>query len=204
MPPAPQRRERGDTWRQFLARHRDAVLACDFFTVETAFLRTIYALFFIELGSRRVHLAGCTAHPTAAWVSQQARNLCWTLQEQGNACRFLIHDRDAKFPPAFDTVLAAEGVEVIRTPYRAPNANAYAERWVRSARTECLDHLLIANEKHLRRVLAEYVAFYNHARPHQSLEQHCPVALPAPAQGGPVRRRDCLGCLLHDYYREAA
>jgi transposase InsO family protein len=204
VPPAPQRRMRADSWRQFLARHRDAVLACDFFTVETVFLRTLYTLFFIELGSRRVHLAGCTAHPTAAWVAQQARNLCWPLQETAIAPRFLIHDRDAKFPPAFDAVFAAEGIAIVRTPYRAPNANAYAERWVRSVRTECLDHLLIAGEAHLRRVLTEYVAFYNQARPHQGIEQRCPVALPPPVRDGPVRRRDRLGGLLHDYYREAA
>ena len=118
--------------------------------------------------------------------------------------RFLIRDRDAKFPATFDTVFASEGVEIVRTPYRAPNANAYAERWVRSARTECLNHLLIANETHLRRVLTEYVAFYNEARPHQGLEQRCPVALPPPVRDGPVYRRDRLGGLLHDYYREAA
>jgi len=180
------------------------VLACDFFTIETLFLKMITVLFFIDIGTRRVHLAGCIAHPTAAWVTQQARQLAWTLQEAGAAPRFLIHDRDAKFPPAFDTVFASEGVAVVRTPYRAPNANAYAERWVRSVRAECLDHLLIAGEAHLRRVLTEYVAFYNHARPHQGLEQRCPVALPPPVRDGPVRRRERLGGLLHDYYREAA
>jgi putative transposase len=204
MPPAPRRGPRATTWPQFLAQHRDAMLACDFFTVETLFLKTLYVLFFLEVGTRRVRLAGCTAHPTAAWVTQQARNLAWPLQEAGTPPRCLIRDRDAKFPPAFDAVFAAEGVAVVRTPSRAPNANAYAERWVRSARAECLDHLLIASEAHLRRVLAEYVAYYNHARPHQSLEQRCPVALPAPAREGPVRRRDRLGGLLRDYYREAA
>ena len=204
VPSAPLRGRRASTWRQFLARHRAAVLACDFFTVETVFLKTLYALFFLELGTRRVHFAGCTARPSAAWVTQQARNLAWTLEESGQPVRYLIHDRDAKFPPSFDTVFAAEDVEVIRTPYRAPNANAFAERWVRSARTECLDHLLIASEAHLRRVLTEYVAFYNHARPHQGLDQRCPVALPAPVRDGPVGRRDRLGGLLHDYYREAA
>jgi len=166
--------------------------------------RRIYILFFLEIGTRRVHLAGYTAHPTAAWVTQQARNLCWTLQEQDRSFRFLIHDRDAKFPPGFDAAFASEGLEVVRTPYRAPNANAYAERWVRSVRAECLDHLLIANEAHLRRVLTEYVTYYNRARPHQGLEQRCPVALPAPVRDGPVRRRDRLGGLLHDYFREAA
>ena len=204
VPPAPQRRQRADTWRQFLAGHRDAIRACDFFTVETVRLKTVYALFFLELGTRRVHFAGCTAHPTAAWVTQQARQLAWTLQDEGQGVRYLIHDRDAKFPPAFDTVFAAEGVAIIRTPYRAPNANAHAERWVRSAREECLDHLLIAGEAHLRRVLTEYVAYYNRDRPHQGLEQRCPVTRPAPVPEGPVRRRDRLGGLLHDYYREAA
>ena len=204
VPPAPQRSKRADTWQQFLARHRAAVLACDFFTVETLFLKTIAVLFFIELGTRRVHFADCTAHPTAAWVTQQARNLCWALQEQGSAFRFLIRDRDAKFPPAFDAVFTAEAIEIVRTPYRAPNANAYAERWVRSAREECLDHLLITNEAHLRRVLAEYVDHFNHARPHQGLEQRCPVACPTLVRDGPIRRRDRLGGLLHDYYREAA
>jgi len=204
VPPAPVRGRRASTWGQFLARHRDVVLACDFFTVETVVLKTLYALFFLEVGTRRVHLAGCTAHPTAAWVTQQARNLCWTLQEQGRSFRFLIHDRDVKFPAAFDRVFTDEGLHVIRTPYRAPNANAYAERWIRSARAECLDHLLIAGEAHLRRVLTEYVACYNEARPHQGLAQRCPVALPPPVRDGPVCRRDRLGGLLHDYYREAA
>ncbi len=204
VPPAPRRGQRATSWRHFLAQHRDVVLACDCFTVETLFLKTLYALFFLEIGTRRVHCAGCTAHPTAAWVPQQARNLAWTLQEGGQPVRYLIHDRDAKFPPTFDTAFAAEGVEIIRTPYRAPNANAHAERWVRSAREECLDHLLIAGEAHLRRVLTAYVACYNQARPHQGLEQRCPVALPAPVRDGPVRQRDRLGGLLHDDYREAA
>jgi transposase InsO family protein len=184
--------------------HRDVVLACDFFTVETVFLKTLYALFFLAIGTRRVHFAGCTAQPTAAWVTQQARNLAWTLHEGEQPVRYLIHDRDAKFPPGFDAVFASEGLEVVRTPYRAPNASAFAERGIRSMRTECLDHFLLANEGHLRRVLTEYVAFHNHARPHQGLAQRCPVALPAPVRDGPVRRRDRLGGLLHDYYREAA
>ena len=204
VPPAPRRGQRATGWRQFLAQHRDVVLAGDFFTVETVFLKTLYVLVFLELGTRRVHFAGCTAHPTAAWVTQQARNLAWTLNEGGPLARYLIHDRDATFPPAFDTVFAAEGVAVIRTPYRAPNATAYAERWVRSAREECLDHLLIAGETHLRRVLTEYIAFDHRARPHQGLEQRCPVALPPPVRDGSVRRRDRLGGLLHDYYRKAA
>jgi hypothetical protein len=204
VPPAPQRGQGSGTWRAFLARHHDQILACDFFTVETLFLRTLHVLFFLELGTRRVHLAGCTAHPTAAWVTQQARNRAWTVQDSGAPPRFLIHDRDAKFPASLDTIFTAEGVEVVRTPFRTPTANAHAERWVRSARAECLDHLLIANEAHLRRVLAAYVAHYNEARPHQGLEQGCPIPLMAAPPGGVVRRRDNLRGLLHEYYREAA
>jgi len=203
VPPAPQR-HRATTWRDFIKRHQDQLLACDFFTVETLFLQTLHVLFFLEVGTRHVHLAGCTAHPTAAWVTQQARQLAWTLQEADGPPRFLIHDRDTKFPPVFDTVFAAEGVEVVRTPYRAPTANAYAERWVESVRAECLDHLLIVNEAHLRRVLAAYVTHYNEARPHQGLSQQTPVPLAPRACTGPVRRRDVLGGLIHEYDRAAA
>jgi putative transposase len=155
-------------------------------------------------GTRRVHLAGCTAHPTAAWVTQQARQLAWTLQEAGVSPRFLIHDRDAKFSPAFDTVFASEGIEVVRTPYRTPTANAYAERWVGSVRAECLDHLLIVNEAHLRYVLAGYVAHYNQARPHRGLGQRTPLPYAQSTTCGPVRRRDVLGGLIHEYDQEAA
>ena len=204
VPPAPERGRRGDSWRRFLGQHRDQLLACDFFTVETLCLKTVYVLFFVELGTRRVHVAGCTASPTAAWVTQQARHLSWQIQDGALPVRYLLHDRDSTFAPAFDTVFASEGVEIVRTPYRAPNANAVAERWVRSVRAECLDHLLIVNEAHLRRVLATFVDHYNHARPHQGLGQRTPVAPAAPPGCGPLRRRDRLGGLLRDYYREAA
>ena len=203
VPPAAQRR-RPTTWRAFVRSHKDQLLACDFFTVETLWLKTLHVLFFIEVGTRRVFLAGCTAHPTAAWVTQQARQLAWNMQEAGTSPRFLIHDRDAKFPPAFDTVFAAEGVAVVRTPYRAPTANAHAERWVRSVRAECLDHLLIVNEAHLRRLLTDYVAHYNQARPHRGLGQQTPIPYARSASCGPVRRRDVLGGLIHEYDREAA
>lgn len=128
LPPAPERRRRGNTWRAFLSRHRDQLLACDFFTVETLFLQTLYVLFFVQLGTRRVHLAGCTAQPTAGWVTRQARQLSWRLRDGDITARHLIHDRDGKFAPGFDAVFQSEGVEVVRTPYRAPRANAVAER----------------------------------------------------------------------------
>ena len=203
VPPAPER-GRATTWRDFIKHHRDVLVACDFFTVETVLLKTLYALFFFEVGTRRVHFAGCTAHPTAASVTQQARNLIWTVQDTGASPGVLIHDRDAKFPPAFDAVFAAEGVEVVRTPYRAPTANAFAERWVRSVRSECLDHLLVINEAHLRHILAGYVAHYNRLRPHRGLDQQTPIPYAQSVVGGAVRRRDVLGRLIHEYDREAA
>ncbi len=203
VPPAPQRR-RATTWRDCIQQHKEQLLACDFFTIETLCLRTLHVLFFIEVGTRRVPLAGCTAHPTAAWVTQQARQLAWSVQEAGAVPRFLIHDRDAKFPPACDTVFAAEDIAVVRTPYRAPTANAFAERWVRSVRAACLDHLLIVNEAHLRHVLAGYGAHYNRARPHQGLEQQPPVPFTPSARAGPIRRHDVLGGLIHEYDRAAA
>ena len=122
VPPAPTRQRQPSTWRAFLRRHQDQHIACDFFTVETLFLQRVFVLFFIELGTRRVHLAGCTTHPTAAWVTQQARHLSWQLQDGTLPIRYLIHDRDSKFPTAFDSVFRSEGVEIVRTPYRAPTA----------------------------------------------------------------------------------
>jgi hypothetical protein len=204
VPPAPQRRQKGSTWRSFLTHHRQQTLACDFFTVETAFLPTLYAFFFIELGTRRVHMAGCTAHPSTAWVVQQARQMSWPIQDGDLPIRFLIRDRDAMFVPGFDTVFRGEGVAIIRTPVRAPNANAVAERWIRSAREECLDHLLILGERHLQRVLREYVTFFNQRRPHQGLGQQCPVPLSPSPDAGTVHRVDVLGGIIHDYERRAA
>ncbi len=199
--PAPQRG--GSTsWRHLMQHYKEQILACDFFTVETLFLQTIYVLFFIELGTRRVHLAGCTAHPTSTWVTQQARQLRWTLEEEGRSMRFLIHDRDSKFSTRFNTVFQAGRTHIVLTPYRAPNANAYAERWVRTVREECLNHLLIFNEAHLRGVLKEYVDYYNHARPHQGLHQQIPIP-PSVICSGEIRCRNVLGGPIHDYYRAA-
>ncbi len=180
------------------------MLACDFFSVETVFLQTVYVLFFIEVSTRRVYLAGCTDQPDSAWVTQQARQLLWQLQNRELPLRFLIHDRDTKFTGAFETVFAAEGSETVLTPDRAPNANAFAERWVRSVRQECLDRLLIINQAHLRRVLREYVDYYDTARPHQGLDQQAPIPFPRGSTTGPISRRDVLGGILHDYRRQAA
>jgi putative transposase len=147
----PSPRRDGPSWSEFLRAQAHGMLACDFFTVETVWLRTLYVLFWIELGPRRVQLAGVTANPDCAWVTQQARNL--SVEERLGNVRYLIHDRDAKFCGPFDAIVATEGVRVIEKPVRAPRANAFAERWVRSVRAECLDHLLIFGRKHLEHVL---------------------------------------------------
>ena len=130
--------------------------------------------------------------------------MSWQLQDGEVSARYLIRDRDSKFVPAFDAVFQSEGVEIVRTPYRAPNANAVAERWIRSVRQECLNHVLIVSEAHLRRVLDSYVGFYNQDRPHQGLDQHTPVTARPPANAGPIRCRPLLGGLLRSYDREAA
>ncbi|MDQ6694314.1 MAG: integrase core domain-containing protein [Chloroflexota bacterium] len=163
--------------------------------------RTVLTL---QLGTRRVYFAGCTAHPTAEWVTQQARQLSWTLKEEQRPMRFLIRDRDTKFTAAFDRVFASEGIEIVRTPYRTPQANGFAERWIRSAREECLDRLLVLGEQHLRRVMTEYIDYYNRARPHQGFEQRCPIPITRQPREGPVKRRDVLGGIIHDYHRDAA
>jgi putative transposase len=195
----------GMTWREFLRIHRRSMLAVDFFTIETIWLQRLYVLFFIELGSRRVHLAGCTANPSASWVTQQARQLMWTLAERPERFRFLIRDRDQKFTASIDDVFRSEGIEIIRTPFRAPQANGVAERFVRTVRSECLDWLLILNQQQLERALGVFVEHYNGHRPHRALglAPPCPtrpaVAPAAKSVEARVLRRDRLGGLVHEY-----
>jgi transposase InsO family protein len=170
------------------------------------FLRRLYVLFFIEHGTRRVHLAGITAHPTGEWVAQQARNLLMDLGDHADGMKFLIRDRDAKFTGAFDAVLTAAGIRIIRTPARAPRANAIAERWTSSARRECLDRMLITGERHLRLVLDGYTDHYNSHRPHRALQQGPPAGRSNPPALGTnvgVLRRDRLGGLIHEYSQVA-
>jgi hypothetical protein len=203
LPPAPRRA--GLSWRAFLRAHAGAVLECDFFVVETVRLQTLYVLFFIELHTRRVFVTGCTAHPTAAWVVQQARNLLWEWDQAGIRPAMLIRDRDAKFPPAFDDVFRSEGSRVVRAPFRAPRARAHAERWVGTVRRECLDWLLIVGQVHLERVLREYAEHYNATRPHRGLQLRAPLARGEPVSAvGEIVRRDRLGGLVHEYERRAA
>ncbi len=198
--PAPKRTAL--TWRQFLRVQAKGVLAVDFFTVDTVFLKRLYVLFVIEVATRRVQVLGVTAHPVGEWVTQQARNLLMGLDDRVGRFRFLVRDRDAKFTAAFDAVFAAEGLKVLRTPVRAPRANAYAERWVGTVRREVLDRMLIFGCRQLRSVLAEYADHYNGHRPHRALGQASPLGPAEPPvipPAGRVLRRDRLGGLIHEY-----
>lgn len=176
------------------------MLACDFLTVETAFLQRIYVLFFISLATRRIEYVACTASPDGDWVAQQARNLVMQLGEQ-QPCRFLVRDRDSKFNHVFDEVFQSEGIRVIRTPVQAPNANAHAERWVRTVRADCLDRILIFGRQHLEHVLRVYRQHYNEHRPHRALRLMSPNGCdPTPLEPtARLRRRELLGGLIHEY-----
>jgi putative transposase len=197
----PSPRRSGPTWSEFLRSQAAGILACDFFTVETILLKTLYVLFFIELSTRRVYVAGASRNPDSAWVTQQARNLA--VDSRLGHVRVVVHDRDAKFSGPFDTVFHTEGIRVTRTPIRAPKANAFAERFVRTVRTECLDHLLVYGRRHLERVLKTYIAHYTDERPHRGLNLATPGGEQKPhssgARGKGVARRDVLGGLIHEY-----
>jgi hypothetical protein len=198
LQPAPQRTH--SSWRAFLRAQAGSVLACDFLTVETAFLQRIYVLFFISLATRRIEHIACTSNPEGRWVTQQARNLVMQLGDE-QPFRILVHDRDSKFSYAFDDVFRSEGIKVIRTPVQAPNANAYAERWVRTVRADCLDRILILGRRHLEHVLRVYRRHYNEHRPHRALRLLPPNGRdPTPLTASErLRRRDLLGGLIHEY-----
>jgi transposase InsO family protein len=202
----PVRTRSGPTWREFIRAQARSLIAVDFFTVDTLWLQRV--LFFIEIASRRVHLAGCTIHPDGEWVTQQGRRVAWTLGERADRVRFLIRDHDRKFSGSFDAVFEAEGIRIVRTPIQVPEANGIAERFVRTVRSECLDWLLIVNTRHLEHALTRFIDHYNGHRPHRSLELAPPNGRPAVqkwtgTQPIAVRRRDRLGGLLHEYRRVA-
>ena len=160
-------------------------------------------LFVVEVKTRVVHLLGVTANPDGPWVTQVARNFVAGSEDQGRQFRFLVRDRDTKFTASFDAVMASAGIDVLRTPVQTPVANAFAERWVRTAREDCLDHLLVLSRRQLESVLGQYVRHYNRARPHRGLRLSVPEAYSEHRDDGAVRRHDVLGGIIHEYQRAA-
>jgi len=208
LPPAPERKTT-TTWKEFIRTHMDVLVATDFFTAEVwtlGGLATYYVLFFIHLGSRKVHVAGVTPHPNETWMVQMARNM--TMEEWGclSSGYYLIHDRDGKYCPAFERTIEAAGVTRVPLPPRSPNLNAYAERWVRSVKEECLARLILFGEAALHHALREYIAHYHRERNHQGKGNGLlfPTISHAPERTGPVRCRERLGGLLKYYECEAA
>jgi transposase InsO family protein len=178
--PAPRRD--GPTWKEFLAAQAQGIVATDFFCVDTLLGQRLYVLFFVEHATRRVHLLGVTANSSEAWIAQQARNLLMDLGERVAAFQFLIRDRDAKSSDVFDAVFTSDGLRILRTPVRAPRANAIAERWIGTLRRELLDRILILNRRHLEHALAQYTTHFNQHRPHHALQDAAPLRpLPPPS-----------------------
>ncbi|MER5916249.1 integrase core domain-containing protein [Streptomyces sp. NPDC001982] len=202
--PAPERSS--STWADFLRSQAEALLACDFFETVTLSGARIYVFTVIEHANRRIRVLGATAHPTASWVAQAARNLVMDLEDAGCQARFLIRDRDGKFPHLFDTVLADAGIEVVLSGVRMPRMNSILERWVQTCRRELLDRTLIWNQRHLLHALREFERFYNGHRPHQGIANAAPLRpLPAPIADPEkitrldIRRHERLGGILHEY-----
>ena len=205
--PAPRRS--GPSWREFLTAQATQLIACDFLHVDTVLLRRIYVLIFIEHGTRRLHIAGATAHPTGDWVTQQARNLAVDLDKRLESLAFLIRDRDSKFTAAFDAVFATEGIRILKSPPQAPKANAICERMVGTLRREILDRSLVVNTRHLLGILDAYATHYNQHRPHQSRQQLPPETTTLPVRptsdldARRIRRHPVLGNLVNEYHHVA-
>lgn len=206
IPPAPER-EKTTTWKEFIRTHMDVLAATDFFTAGVwtqGGLVTYYVLFFIHLATRRVHVAGITPHPDEQWMTQVARNV--TMADVGflSRSRYLIHDRDTKFCAAFQRTIEAVGVKTVKLPAKSPNLNAFAERWVKSAKEECLSKLILFGEASLRRALAEFQEHFHHERPHQGKGNVILFPVDHGGKDEPIRCRERIGGLLKYYCREAA
>jgi putative transposase len=206
--PVPERDRQ--TWPAFLRGQAHAILAADFFESRTLTGARLYVFAVIEHATRRVRILGATAHPTAGWTTQLARNLVMDLQDAGATVKYLIRDRDSRYTAAFDAVFHSEGVAIVKTGIRVPRMNAIMERWVRTCRAELLDRTLIVNRSHLLHALRQYETFYNGHRPHRTLDAAAPLRpLPRPiAKPGQlhhldIRRRDRLGGILHEYQHAA-
>ena len=201
IPPAPRRA--GPTWAQFLHSQAQAIIASDFFTVDLLDGTSAYVLAVIEHATRRIRILGVTAHPNDAWVTQMARNLLMDLDEHLDTVKFLLRDRDTKFTAAWDAVFTGADIRILRSPIRAPRANAIMERWIGGCRRELLDQTLIWNQQHPLRVLREYETHHNSHRPHRSLGQAAPLKpLPeavADLDTVRVHRRDRIGSVIHEY-----
>lgn len=208
VPPAGRRAQL--TWKQFLAAHAETLVTADFFSVDTIFFKRLYVLIYMHLiymhlATRRILVASCTSEPNAAWVTQQARNLSWRLEDEGIQLSAVIHDRDKKFVPTADMIFRSAGARVILTPLLAPKANAHAERWIGRCRRECLHWMLVVNQRQLEAIVRDYCGHYNDERPHRSLSLRPPTSRgdPIPSTEGPITRHSRLGGLLNAYSRSA-
>ncbi len=206
LEPSPLRQD--STWKQFIKTHIDTLIACDFFTKEIWTLRgkvTVYVFFFIELSTRRVHLAGMTRYPKRAWVERRAKEALGAMEGSGFEPKYLIRDRDSKFSDEFDNIMTAAGIEVVKTPVKNPSCNVYAERWVWSIKHECLNHFTVFGKHHLRYILDAYIDYYNRLRPHQGIGNELidPQTADTPPGAGIVCD-SILGGMFHHYHREAA
>jgi len=205
LEPTPLRRD--STWNRFIQMHMDTLIACDFFTKEIWTLRgrvTVYVFFFIELRTRRVHLAGMTRYPKRDWVERRAMETLGIMNSSGFEPHYLIRDRDCKFSEEFDGIMTDRGIEVRKTPVKNPSCNIYAERWVWSVKHECLNYFTVFGKHHLKYILESYVSYYNRFRPHQAIGNVPIEAMPPPDTSGKIECESLLGGFFNHYYRKAA